>query len=303
MPVHSSPALRRAMVSAAVSAALLASLGAVRAETIIGLTNNALVMFDSASPGTTTTPVAITGLQAGATLLGIDLRPTTDVLYGVANDGSVYTINATTGAAALIGSVSGGIPAGPIGIDFNPVPDLAGAASLRITTATSNLRINVNSGAFATTVDTAINGATTFLAGLAYTNNDRDPATATSLFGIGRGNLYQVTVPNAGTSIFIGSLGPSVLAADGFTAFDVSGVSGAAFAALSSVAGVSSFYSINLGTGAPTLIGAIGPNAGSIRGITATTQALAPAIPEPQTYAMLMLGLGVVGWVARRRRS
>jgi hypothetical protein len=30
---------------------------------------------------------------------------------------------------------------------------------------------------------------------------------------------------------------------------------------------------------------------------------VANPVPEPETYAMLMAGLGVVGWVARRRRQ
>ncbi|MDR3323361.1 MAG: PEPxxWA-CTERM sorting domain-containing protein, partial [Zoogloeaceae bacterium] len=29
----------------------------------------------------------------------------------------------------------------------------------------------------------------------------------------------------------------------------------------------------------------------------------APAVPEPETYAMLLAGLGLVGLIARRRRN
>ena len=45
------------------------------------------------------------------------------------------------------------------------------------------------------------------------------------------------------------------------------------------------------GTGAGTVIG----------GTTFTAQTL--AVPEPETYAMLMAGLGVVGFMARRKKK
>lgn len=32
-------------------------------------------------------------------------------------------------------------------------------------------------------------------------------------------------------------------------------------------------------------------------------QVVVPGVPEPETYAMMLLGLGVVGWAARRRRK
>lgn len=67
--------------------------------------------------------------------------------------------------------------------------------------------------------------------------------------------------------------------------------------------GLSSFYTINLTTGAATLIGAFSSNLGSVLDITAATPApVIGAIPEPETYAMLMLGLASIGWMARRRR-
>jgi hypothetical protein len=74
------------------------------------------------------------------------------------------------------------------GVDFNPVPDLAGNPSLRVISEVGqNLRINVNPGANVgqVTTDANINpAATTSITGSAYTNVDVNPATATTLFGI-----------------------------------------------------------------------------------------------------------------------
>jgi hypothetical protein len=95
------------------------------------------------------------------------------------------------------------------------------------------------------TIDTPLNGAATFLDGLAYTNSDRDPATATAtatataLYGITRGNLYQVTNPNGGTVALVGALGTGATG-DSFTGFDVSS-SGTAFASLYLTGAASSF--------------------------------------------------------------
>lgn len=38
-------------------------------------------------------------------------------------------------------------------------------------------------------------------------------------------------------------------------------------------------------------------------GLLATTGGVAAPVPEPETYAMLVLGLAIVGWTARRRAS
>jgi hypothetical protein len=65
-------------------------------------------------------------------------------------------------------------------------------------------------------------------------------------------------------------------------------------------AGTFSFSSLAAGsytlTVAGTVAGPLGTYLGGIRTVTA-------AVPEPETYAMLALGLGVVGWASRRRQS
>src|SRR2546423_565157 len=95
--------LMRAGYTAAVLGMLIFGPSQAQAQSIIGLTSqNSLISFSSATPGTTTAPVAITGLQTGETILGIDLRPVNGLLYGVGSTSRLYTLNPTTGAATAI---------------------------------------------------------------------------------------------------------------------------------------------------------------------------------------------------------
>ena len=300
--------LTRGLTRSALAVVLLASAVTAQAEPVFALTNNAIFTFDSASPGITSTTLLVTGLPGGVALMGIDLRPTTGVLYGIGSNSTIYTINTTTGAATVVGTVFGGVPltGAGFGIDFNPVLDLDGFASLRITGGTTNLRIDVDS--FATNIEENFGSnspaATSSLSAVAYTNNDRDPATGTSLYGISAGLLYQVINPNAGTNALVGPLGaPNVVYSA--TGFDISGLSGLSFASLvNGGTGFSSFYTINLLTGAATLVGAFPFQIGVVRDITAATQAprTVTPIPEPETYALMMVGLAGLGWISRRRR-
>ena len=81
----------------------------VNPVTLYGLTSaNVLLTFDSATPGTIADSDAITGLQAGESVVGIDVRPATGQLYalglvddGATRSGRIYTINPTTGASRL----------------------------------------------------------------------------------------------------------------------------------------------------------------------------------------------------------
>jgi hypothetical protein len=97
-------------------------------------------------------------------------------------------------------------------------------------------------------------------AGAAYTNNDNDPATGTTLYDIDatRDVLVVQNPPNDGTLLTVGTLG---VVTDGslVVGFDVAGSDGTAYAALNTANNKRSMlYTIDLATGAATLIGEIG---------------------------------------------
>ncbi len=228
--------LKTALAASAVAVSLvLPASGAAGAEpsgtTLYGLTTtNRIVTFDSAVPVFASRDVPVTGLAAGEQLIGIDRRPKTGVLYGVGRLGTagrLYTVDPATGAATFVAplvtapTVVGG-PRTPIalsgtefGFDFNPAAD-----ALRIVSDTGqNLRVIPSDrmpAAIAlltgdTFTDGTLNvaGATaTGVSAAAYTGNDNDPATGTTLYDIDtrRDLLVKQDPPNAGTLITVGSL-------------------------------------------------------------------------------------------------
>jgi hypothetical protein len=46
-----------------------------------------------------------------------------------------------------------------------------------------------------------------------------------------------------------------------------------------------------------------GTTGGTMRGVDKITQTITAAVPEPETYAMFMAGLGLIGFIARRRKT
>ncbi len=105
------------------------------------------------------------------------------------------------------------------------------------------------------TADGAINPGTPRIVGSAYTNNVAG-ATTTTLYAIDAttDTLLIQNPPNNGTLVPVGALGVDTTDLVGF---DISAHDNVGYASLTSGAGVSSLYRVNLTTGAATLVGAI----------------------------------------------
>ncbi|RYD79849.1 MAG: DUF4394 domain-containing protein [Sphingobacteriales bacterium] len=207
--------------------------------------NNELLIFNPAATTPTLIVKAITGIQVGENILGIDMRPLNGQLYALGSTSRIYSVNASSGVAAVVGSapLTTLISGTSVGFDFNPTVD-----RIRIVTNTGqNLRINPADGTL--TVDGAISSTTASISGSAYTNNFAG-ATSTVLFDIdSQGDrLYKQDPPNNGTLVDVGALGFNVETNNGF---DIGGTSGLAYG-IFTVAGTQKLYSVNLTTGAAT---------------------------------------------------
>ncbi len=268
---------------------------AALAETVYAITEaGSLITFDSATPGAILTGVPVSGLASNEELQGIDFRPATGELFGVGSFSTLYRIDPGSGAATPVaGSFSPGLNGAWFGFDFNPTIDRI----RNVSDANQNLVLNPNSGT-STGVTNLFYGPGDLNEGLdptiahsAYTNNFNG-ATTSQLYGIDVSLNVLVTQANsAGTLGTVGSLGFDPGSSGGF---DVSGLTGTAFAALMpESSSTSMLYTINLSNGQASLIGEI---AG---GLTVTAMTLAP-VPEPTALALLSLGaLGLL----RTKRS
>ncbi|MFY9609294.1 MAG: DUF4394 domain-containing protein [Blastocatellia bacterium] len=218
-------------------------------NTIYAVAGNNIISFDPATPGSPTTPVPVTGLGMGESLIAIDFRPATGVLYGLAAAGitaRVLTIDPATGATVQVGSTFG-INGTGFGFDFNPTND-----RLRVTSdADLNLLVNPDDGTV--TIQGTLNPGDPNVVGSAYSNNFAG-ASVTTLFGIDSGTDMLVTqVPATGVLTNVGTLGVDTSFVVGF---DISACA-TAYAALNE-GDATGFYTINLMSGAATLVGDIG---------------------------------------------
>ena len=277
-------------------------------ERVFALTlSDKLVRFDGDNPSQANSTF-ITGLVADESLVGIDFRPSAQPsgspnqgrLYGVGDQGYIYTIDPNTAVATrgprITADLDGdGVPepvalrGNRFGIDFNPVVD-----RLRIVSnANQNLRINVDTGALAdfdlaapgTQPDQDLQyaagdpnaGQNPNVTGVAYRNSqpsafDADPGKTTELYDIDArtDDMSEQDPPNNGTLVTEGSLGINTNQLIGFDIVtrgaSPSGDRG--FAALDpAVEGGSKFYKINLNTGDATRLGAIAGGNAKVEGL------------------------------------
>ncbi|MCI3938267.1 DUF4394 domain-containing protein [Chryseobacterium aahli] len=219
--------------------------------------SNALQIFDPNKPEPVTK--AITGLQTGEGILGIDFRPLNGQLYALGNSSRIYTINLGTGAATQVGTgtLTTLLVGTEFGFDFNPTVDKIRVVS----NSGQNLRLDPVTGAV-TAVDTNLTPTPVAVSAAAYTNNFAG-ATATELFVIDHNTdrLYLQNPPNGGILVDRGALGINITQANGF---DIGSMSQKAYL-LATVGTETKLYTVNTATGAAASLGTY-PN--PVRGFT-----------------------------------
>lgn len=230
---------------------------------------NNLIRFGAQSPNVVTRRAAISGLQNGEVIVGVDFRPVDKKLYALGSTSRVYTLDTLTATATLVGTTTftPALNGNSFGFDFNPVPD-----RIRVHSDTEqDLRLNPLTGGLAA-VDSLLAynagdanfGVNPNITGTAYTNSVAG-ATSTVLYAIDSNRDILVTLPspNNGKMTTVGTLGPNTTE---FVGFDIAGDTGVAYATLTLGGAGSSFYTINLTSGAATLVGNI-DNSAALRGI------------------------------------
>jgi hypothetical protein len=236
--------------------------------------NNWLVSFDAANPGTVRTSVSVTGVAMGQVLVGLDFRPATGELFGLGynatnGESRLYTIKTNTAVATAVGAATFTLATnlGKIGFDFNPLVD-----RIRVTSSSNqNYRLNPNTGGIAATdlmlnfVATDVNfGKNPSVGASAYLNSFAGTA-ATTLFNYDDSlNILMTQMPpNDGKLNTIGGSGIVVNLADPTSDLDIfydktTSMNRPYLLANVGMSNFDNIYSLNTATGAATSVGRVG---------------------------------------------
>lgn len=196
-------------LAAAATALLSLAAAEARAADAVVLVGDATLVHVDLATGKVAKSVEVKG--AGR-LLGIDVRPSNKMLYGIGVDGAVVTIDAKTGKASKVAQLDTLLPGSPTWaiVDFNPAAD-----KLRLMGADgTNLRADVDTGKVAKDGSLAFeqgdmhHGEKPAVVAAAYTNSYGKPQK-TAMYDIDAtiGALIYQTKPNDGALKAVGKLG------------------------------------------------------------------------------------------------
>lgn len=255
-----------------------ATLPAITGQLVYALAGTNLVTFDTGNVGLIRTSTGLTGMAATQTLVGLDIRPTTNTLYALGYDAAlaapganaqVYAVNAATGVATAVGAaVRLELGTGKVGFDFNPTVD-----RIRVTSSNrANYRLNPVDGTITATdtnlayASTDANAAATPNIGTAaYTNSVAGATAATTTlynYDLSLNILATQSAPNTGVLTTVGSSGITANATASSLDLDIyssaAGTNTAYLVANPGTTANTNFYTVNLATGATTLVGTIG---------------------------------------------
>ncbi|NGY59987.1 DUF4394 domain-containing protein [Lentzea sp. NEAU-D13] len=206
----------------------------------------------------------IQGFSGDTAAIGLDFRVQNGLMYLVGNQGGVYTVKLPSTptqdpVVTKVSQLSVPLYGTKFGVDFNPAVD-----RLRIVSDQGqNLRHNL--GDNMTTEDAILStppalGPTRGVTAAAYTNNDLNADTATTLFDIGTAT-DEVLIQSPANNGLLSATGKlTVDAADaGFDIYSTlsngKATSSAGFATIVAANGAATLYSVNLLTGAATSVG------------------------------------------------
>jgi Domain of unknown function (DUF4394) len=257
-----------------------------RSLQVVGLTTDGrLVSFDADRPAQTRTIGKVKDLVGDMSLVGVDHRVQDGKLYGVGDAGGIYTLSTRDARATKVGQLTVALNGTSFGVDFNPA-----ANRLRVVSNTGqNLRHNLDDAtatapplAGMTVMDgnLTVPPATTPAMGIAaaaYTNNDLDPNTATTLFDLDTA-ADQIVVQSPANGGQLAATGKLLVDADPVAGFDiysrqaVGTTQGNRGFATISVLGRYGFHQVDLLTGRATRVGSF----------RASTQVADIAIPLDQ---------------------
>jgi hypothetical protein len=251
--LFTSTVLAAAFAPLAAQAAMLAALSG----------DNTLTMIDTATKKAGKS-MKVTGISGK--IAGIDVRPADGMLYALATDGTIYTVD-SAGKATMKSKMDTVLAATAMAtVDFNPAAD-----RLRVIGSDgTNLRVNVEDGK--TIVDGKLKfaetdmhkGETPMVVAGAYSNSVKG-TKETALYDIdGKiGGLLRQAPPNDGVLGAVGKLGISAKA----IAFDIETAPDGSNTGWLLADGA--LHKVDLATGKATVVGKVGGLDGTVRDIAA----------------------------------